>query len=382
MLSIPGCGGGGGGSSTPAGKQGPNVAGIVVESGPTANVNLLFTTVTVCAPGTSRCQSIDHVLVDTGSVGLRLLNSVLSSSLALPQSTSGGTPVVECGQFAAGFTWGPVKLADVKMASETAANIPIQVVADPAFSTIPAGCSNTGASIDTVATMGANGILGLDVFRQDCGTGCAQSALNIYFLCPSSTCTATALPLAQQLQNPVGHFAVNNNGFVIDLPAIAAAGASRVDGTLAFGIGTQGNNGLGSARILDVDPATATFTTVVNGTTYAHSFMDSGSNAYFFSSGIAVCGSSADFYCPASTQTFNATNRGPGGTNIPVSFQVANAESLFAGRPFAFAYNNLAGTDPVNATFDWGLPFFFGRSVFLALDGAATPGGSGPYLAF
>ena len=51
-----------------------NVLPIVVDAGPTGNyANGAFATVTVCAPGTSSCQTIDHVLVDTGSVGLRLL---------------------------------------------------------------------------------------------------------------------------------------------------------------------------------------------------------------------------------------------------------------------------------------------------------------------
>jgi hypothetical protein len=37
---------------------------------------------------------------------------------------------------------------------------------------------------------------------------------------------------------------------------------------------------------------------------------------------------------------------------------------------------------PNPGAFDWGLPFFFGRQVFTAIEGASTPGGSGPYFAF
>src|SRR5664279_5010150 len=52
-----------------------NVLPIVVDLGPLNNyANGSFATVTVCTPGTSTCQTIDHVLVDTGSIGLRLLS--------------------------------------------------------------------------------------------------------------------------------------------------------------------------------------------------------------------------------------------------------------------------------------------------------------------
>ena len=47
-----------------------NVASVVVDAGPagTSDVNTLFTTVTVCVPGsTTSCQTIDHIQVDTAS---------------------------------------------------------------------------------------------------------------------------------------------------------------------------------------------------------------------------------------------------------------------------------------------------------------------------
>jgi hypothetical protein len=40
----------------------------------------------------------------------------------------------------------------------------------------------------------------------------------------------------------------------------------------------------------------------------------------------------------------------------------------------------VAGPNP--GGFAWGLPFFFGRTVFTAIDGQTTPGGVGPYFAF
>lgn len=376
---------GGGGDTTPF--TAPNVQAITVEPGPTNNVNFLFTTVTICAPGSrSNCQSIDHVLVDTGSIGLRIMSSLLSPSLSLGQQTdANGDPVAVCGQFADGYTWGPVKLADVKMAGEQAGSVPIQVIGDPAFSVVPASCSSIGPGENSVQTLGANGVLGVGVFQQDCGLTCAQNVIpGTYYICPSTGCQETQASLTQQLQNPIGMFSLDNNGVIIALPPVPAIGAISVRGSMIFGIGTQGNNALGNAQVIPVDPNTGTFTTLLNLLSYTNSFIDTGSNALFFAdASIATCsGTASGFDCPASTLSLSATNQGMSGAVSIVVFQIANADSLFSANPTFTAFGNLAGTNSDAAAFDWGLPFFFGRNVFVAIEGQNTPAGVGPYLAY
>ncbi|MBI3528371.1 MAG: DUF3443 domain-containing protein [Betaproteobacteria bacterium] len=382
LLLATGCGGGGDGASFTA----ANVQAITVDPGPANNVNLLFTTVTICAPGNPfNCQSIDHVLVDTGSTGLRVMSSLLSPSLLLRQQTdASGNPVVECGQFASGYTWGSVKVADVKMSGEQAGSVPIQVMGDPAFSVVPASCSSVGPALNSVQALGANGLLGVGVFQQDCGPACALNVIpGTYFICPATGCQPAQASLTQQVQNPVGMFSRDNNGVIIALPSVPVTGAVSVSGSMIFGIGTQGNNGLGNARVILVDPNTATFTTVRNAVTYSNSFIDSGSNALFFADpNIATCNTAVGFYCPASTQSLSATNQGAGGTASMVVFRVANAESLFAANPTFAAMGNLAGTNSDATSFDWGLPFLFGRNVFTAIEGQNTSAGFGPYVAY
>jgi hypothetical protein len=385
LLLITGCGGGGG-NDTPSAPE-ANVQSVVIGPGPANNVNLLFTTVTICAPGSAtNCQSIDHVLVDTGSTGLRILSSVLSPSLALPQQTDAASnPIVACGQFVDGYTWGPVKIADVRMAQELASSVPIQVVADPAFSAVPTDCSGTAPASNTAQVFGANGLIGLNVFQQDCGDACANTAVpGAYYACPSSGCQPAQVGLAQQLQNPVGMFSTDNNGIIIALPPISQNGAASVSGLLVFGIGTRGNNGLGNAQVIPLDPNRATFTTRLNGSiTYPDSFIDSGSNGLYFSfPGLPACGSDPVFHCPASTQSFSASNQGISGPPSFVNFQVANADALFSSHPSFFAFNNLAGEGANSTSFDWGLPFFYGRTVYTAIEGRSTPAGTGPYVAY
>ena len=395
-MLLEGCGGGGGASTPAAATQGtntivpagPNVQPISVNAGLGGTVNLAFTSVTLCVPNSANCQTIDHVLIDTGSSGLRIMSSALPASLSLPQQIDAkGDAVVECAHFADGYAWGPVKLADLKIAGEQANALPIQVIGDPNFSMAPSRCSATGPSKNAVSELRANGILGLAIFRQDCGNACVLSGLpGIYYTCPSSGCQPAAIPLDRQLQHPVSMFAVNNNGVIIELPSVPDAGAANVSGSLVFGIGTQANNGIGAAIVIGVDSGTANFTTIYDGTSYSASFIDSGSNALFFEdAGTPVCTdpSAAGFYCPAATKNLSATIQGRNGRSASVNFSVANAVALVASSPGFAAFGNLGAPQFAANSFDWGLPFFYGRNVYVAIEGAGTPGGPiGPYVAF
>jgi hypothetical protein len=125
------------------------------------------------------------------------------------------------------------------------------------------------------------------------------------------------------------------------------------------------------------------FTTVFNGQNLTTSFLDTGSNGFFFNdTDITQCADNTDFYCPATTQSFTATLEGQNGVSTSESFSVGNADSI-AGDDDAFPL--LAGTFPgpeAPTTFDWGLPFYFGRTVYTAIEGAVTTVGTGPYVAF
>jgi hypothetical protein len=398
LLFAVACGGGSSGNSSSAGgntvvTSASNVQPIAVNAGPaydgvnpnTAYANGAFTSVTVCVPGSSTCQTIDGVLVDTGSIGLRLLASAVT--VPLPQSTMNGSPMSECNQFVDGYTYGSVRLADMKIAGEQASSMPIQLVGDPSFSSVPISCTNTGLVAENdLQSLGANGVLGVGPFLQDCGTGCAVSLTStpdFYYVCPSSGCQQTLVSLAQELPNPVSLFAQDNNGVVIELPSVPSAGVASVSGSLVFGIGTQSNNGLSGATVLLTD-ANASFTTIYSNVGYSGSFIDSGSNALYFldagTTGIAVCSSNSGFYCPTATRDLSATDQGADGTTKGINFTLANAETLFNANPNFTAFSNLAGPNP--GAFDWGLPFFFGRNVFTAIEQQSTPGGMGPYFAY
>jgi hypothetical protein len=390
LAFLAGCGGSS--SSTVPPPSGPtvnNTQAIQVKQGPANNyANGIFTDVTICVPGSSSCQDIPNVLVDTGSFGLRLLDSLVT--VALPQSPgdSSGNVLRECQSFADGsYVWGPVATADIQMAGEKASTVPIQLISASDTPAAPSSCGRGGGANDnTVATLGANGILGIGPFQQDCGSPCAGSSPPaLYYVCPSSGCSvASSVPLLSQLQNPVWLFPQDNNGLLITLPSVPAGGAPTVSGSLIFGIGTQSNNGLGSAGLYTTD-SSGSIATTFKGTNYSGTF-DTGSNALYvldaatLGSPIVDCPApNASFYCTASTQNYSATNTGVNGTSAQISFNIADADTLISSNNAAF--NDLAGANPGN--FDWGLPFFFGRPVFVGIEGQNSPTGvMGPYWAF
>jgi hypothetical protein len=385
-----GCGGGSSHGANNIVSSGNNVAAISVNGGPPGNyADAAFVSVTVCVPGTSTCQPVDDVLVDTGSFGLRILSSALTKVSLPQQQASDGNPVAECLTFLASYTWGPVQTADVQIAGEKASSVPIQVLSDTDFP-VPSQCTSSGfKSADTLDRLGANGLLGVGLAAQDCGNACVNSTgPGLYFKCPSSGCVPTVEALAQQVVNPVALFATDNNGVIVELPAVSSGGAASVSGSLVFGIGTQSNNGLGGAKVYTAPDGS--LTTSYNGQSYPGSFLDSGSNGYFFLdsslTGLTNCPNNSDapgFYCPANSQNFTATNQGSNGASGTVSFSIASAVTLFANQG-ENAFSNLGGPSGNSAPFyfDFGLPFFFGRNVFVAIDGASTPGGVGPYWAY
>ena len=394
-MSVAACGGDGSDAgTTPTQPTQPtptsNVASVVVDAGPTNNsVNTLFVSVTVCAPGsTTSCQTIDHIQVDTGSYGLRLLAPVLSISLPVV-TLSGTSTLAECTQFADGFSWGPIETADIQIGGEKASGVPVQAIGDTRYSNVPADCSSSGPAEDTVATFGANGILGIGPLASDC-PACSPNQVipATYYTCSTATsCTDSAVPVADIVPNPVTRFATDNNGSMIVLPSVPdpTTGELTLTGSLIFGIDTQSNNASGTETVLTVD-SDANLVVTFNGNTLANSFIDSGSNGNFFSdSALPACTASglADFYCPSSTESFGLSIQGQNGTLANnLTFGVANAQTMFTANPSFNVFPDLAGTNPEPGSFDYGLAFFYGKRVAVAIQGATTTVGTGPYIAF
>jgi hypothetical protein len=249
-----------------------------------------------------------------------------------------------------------------------------------------------------VSAFGANGLLGVGPFQQDCGLGCTNlnsQIPDIYYTCPGNNCSPSYVPLNQQIPNPVTAFTTDNNGVLIQLPSLAGSmnEGTNVTGSLVFGIGTESNNSLNLAAnvytIPDSGSNAGDFITTFNAQAYPQSFIDSGSNGLFFLdssvNGVppTCTGQNSAWYCPSSPETLSATNQGQTssgatGPSVPISFEIDNANTLFGSN--STAYSTLGGPNP--GSFDWGLSFFYGRNVFTAIDNMNTPVGLGPFFAY
>jgi hypothetical protein len=384
----------------------------VVDAGPAAlaanhepAVNTAFVSVVVCIPGSNfaaaSCQTVDHVEVDTGSVGLRILADEVSTAgaaftLALPPiKDSSGNLLAECLTFADGASWGTLATADIELPVSTkkALSVPVQIIGSAAAGTPPAACTPAAPlhTENTVPSFGANGILGVGPFINDCNSNSACSPPTpgqampsaVYYSCPSNPCNpSTAVPasasLAQQVANPVTLFGADKNGVILELPAVGDAGAANPSGgVLVFGIGTQSNNGASSATVLPLDANGEVAATLNNSLSYTMAFLDSGSNGNFFAdSALTVC-TDNQFFCPANPPVPQTVVLSAANAKATAMFNVGNADAMFLNTPGFTALPDLAGTNMANV-FDLGLPFFFGRKVYTGFE--TNPGGA--YFAF
>jgi hypothetical protein len=345
-------------------------------------INAPMVSITLCTPGTATCVTVNNILLDTGSYGLRIFASTLTGITPTQINSPSAHPLAECAQFGIGSTWGPIKMADVVLGGEPAVTIPIQII-DSTFASRPTACLHSDTD---PASAGYNGILGIGLFRQDCGSTCVSPnpAPDLYYSCIGSTCTASNAPLASQVTNPIYALPIDNNGSSLELPAIADCGVETVTGALILGIGTRSNNTATATTKFQTN-SIGEFTTSFNGTSYTQSFIDSGSNGLFFPriASLPSCtqplgGSDLTMFdCPYDTVNLTATQIS-GATQKIITFKVNNAYNMLASPNYNF--RDIAAN--MSSMFDWGLPFFYGRKIYTGIQGQTSSIGTGPYWAY
>jgi hypothetical protein len=182
-----------------------------------------------------------------------------------------------------------------------------------------------------------------------------------------------------------------NNGVVIDFSSSNnSTAAVSASGTLTFGF----NPASVGSNVVALSNSDGTFSSTYtsNGTpsTFSSSFIDTGSNAIFFSptNSPTLC-SDAPFYCPNGTVSGFATIGLANGIALDIgNFDAMNPNNTKAylpqlagpgSSPDAIRFHSFS-----TGAIDWGLPFFFGRKVFLAIQGQGAIANSipAPFISF
>jgi Protein of unknown function (DUF3443) len=343
--------------------------------------NLLFTTLTICDTN-SNCQTIDHIQVDTGSGGLRIFRQALTVGLTQTLNNQGAALAVR-EHFAIGSAWGSVQTASVKLASEPAITIPVQVI-DATFGTQPPP-SECGGAWRSPMDIHANGILGIDVGVQDSG---------VYFTCQANACTQFAPSAAQRVANPVLALPVDNNGVIISLPGIPDDGQATVYGTLVLGIGTTWDNDpktystnpVVTVNLNTNDPFFAS--TTADQVSFSLFAVDTGSNAYAFTDpAIRLCPSLfssvlglGGWYCPVVPKNFAVRVMGTSGPAWNFQVWIRDEKTLTGTGNLAF--NDLGIDLRLQDFFIAGLPFFYGKQVYLGYATKSSSLGNGPLYGY
>jgi hypothetical protein len=158
-----------------------------------------------------------------------------------------------------------------------------------------------------------------------------------------------------------------------------------VTGSLILGIGTASNNQPSGVTVLPTDSLGEIVTRLnlsPGVSTQNVGIIDSGSSVIFFSdSSLSIPPCLVFLYCPSSPLTFSAVNTELSGSpSSLVSFQIADPTPLL--KLGNAAISNIGGPAFSPGVFDWGLPFFFGRTVYVGLSGKMSVLGAGPFWAY
>jgi len=261
---------------------------------------------------------------------------------------------------------------------------------------IVTGCG-AGVLINHVADWSANGVLGIGVFAQDCGAACVSPAtpLDMYYGCTAAgACTAENIVLAAQVTNPVTLFAADNNGIIVSMPNLQNVnGDASVQGELTFGLGTQSDNPIPATGLtmLGADSHGDFSTTYNGGATALPALLDSGTGSYAFDDPVLAASPCMNpkwvgYYCPAvAPQSASAVNASASSTTANI-ISSTNTVNFAIGDPNTFvltaaAFGQLAGGGGLT-TFKWGMPFFYGRKIYIGFDARASGSFAGPYYAY
>lgn len=355
----------------------PNQVPISIGSGLNGDgINTMYISLTMCSnsSGTS-CQTVDNIILDTGSFGVKINKSALPESfvLILPRvTTNAGNEVYACNTFGSGYVFADEHYAALNLAGTMTNDVVVQIIENSPSAEIPDSCIAKGP-FDDFSNFGANGIIGINpaLTLSNSSVLLYKKDINgIYKALTSSE--ESGLPVLNQ--NPLPSLVTNNNGFVVSIPPVTQNTNTNVTGTLILGINTEANNQItnqtnlivASESDLSVVCNSACFySKISNPESTIPAVFDSGTNGWvFMSNTLPQC----DYgYCPTSPTVWTSSVYSynfAANESYPISATIS-ADEVVNGQSISFAVMPGWGYYNYNNQTLYGSPFFFGKNIYV-----------------
>ena len=338
-----------------------------------ANINLPTVSARICLRDVlERCFTVRKLLLDTGSSGLRIFPSAIPPGVApstvLPQ-TANRTSLWECLPFGTAHLWGRVVPADVTLGTGRAIrDLPVQFAEKSSFAPPPPCGRGTEGESPSISDI--DGILGVSPVRFDGG---------IYFKCSDHGCRPDAPSPREAIVNPVMRDEKDNNGIVLRFPEIPKNGRGPIIGELLLGVGTARDNRLPQGvRFFSMDGNGFFRAKTGRSSRLFYGRLDTGTTALVLpDQKIPACSPPlSHLACPDRETFVSVFIPDTRGRQRRFPILVGNAETRL--REHRSVAGDILYFSPETSSppFILGMPFFFGKNLFILYPPASSNKGS------
>lgn len=278
------------------------------------SANIPQISLTICVPGTSTCQTIDHILVDTGSTGLFLFSKQTQGVLdlaatPLPQAKdSNGNLLYDCMAYGGNSNAGGTYIADVYLNGShyaTQQTIGVFGTVENQASQLCSFNKNANQTINDYVLsnpqtqqvgLGFNGILGVGALKPSIDDSSTLSCNSQFQCTPFNWYNGTNL---HGYSNILAQLNNDSNGFGLSIPSPSinvngGFNGQALQGQLILGINTQTDNQVSVAQKIMTLIQPSSLTVIPSGflnasleQSTAQVLVDSGTNGILISSTFA-----------------------------------------------------------------------------------------------
>lgn len=340
-------------------------------------INTMYVSIILCTNNAgTNCQTIDNIILDTGSFGLKINKSALAESFVLQMPrviTSDDKMVYACNTFGSGYVFAEEHYGVLKLDNTMTDDVIVQVIENSPTAEIPDSCIAKGP-FDNFESFGANGILGVNP-----AISLNNSSILLYKKNVNGIYEALSLDDESRVpilnNNPLPNLSNNNNGFVISIPPVTQNTNTNVSGTMILGVNTSSMNQVtdktnlvvaSEADLSSVCNSACFYSQITNPESTIPAVFDSGTNGWvFMNDDLRQCSYG---FCPDTPFTWVSTVYSydfAANESYQVTGVITKDENNPSGETVSFSV--MPGWGYYNRSNEtlYGSPFFFGKNVYV-----------------